>query len=55
MAARCTLLVRTGFERLPREEEVREKHRLIVTHYGGPGALRVVEEECPELKDGEVR
>jgi CubicO group peptidase (beta-lactamase class C family) len=29
--------------------------RIIVTHYGGPDALRVVEEECPELKDGEVR
>ena len=22
--------------------------RIIVTHYGGPEALRVVEEECPE-------
>lgn len=32
------------------------KHtRIIVTHYGGPDALRVVEEECPEPKDGEVR
>jgi len=29
--------------------------RIIVTHYGGPDALRVVEEECPEPKDGEVR
>jgi NADPH:quinone reductase-like Zn-dependent oxidoreductase len=32
------------------------KHtRIIVTHYGGPGELRVVEEECPEPKAGEVR
>jgi NADPH2:quinone reductase len=32
------------------------KHtRIIVTHYGGPDALHVVEEECPEPKDGEVR
>ena len=32
------------------------KHtRIIVTHYGGPDALRVVEEDCPEPKDGEVR
>ncbi|TAK63466.1 medium chain dehydrogenase/reductase family protein [Methylobacter sp.] len=32
------------------------KHtRIIVTHYGGPDALRMVEEECPEPKDGEVR
>jgi NADPH:quinone reductase-like Zn-dependent oxidoreductase len=29
--------------------------RIIVIHYGGPDALRVVEEECPEPKDGEVR
>jgi len=29
--------------------------RIIVTHYGGPDALRVAEEECPEPKDGEVR
>jgi len=32
------------------------KHaRIIVTHYGGPDALRLVEEECPEPKAGEVR
>ena len=32
------------------------KHtRIIVTHYGGPDALRVIEEECPEPKAGEVR
>jgi NADPH:quinone reductase len=32
------------------------KHtRVIVTHYGGPDALQVVEEERPEPKDGEVR
>jgi NADPH2:quinone reductase len=29
--------------------------RIIVTHYGGPDALRVVEEERPEPKYGEVR
>jgi NADPH:quinone reductase-like Zn-dependent oxidoreductase len=29
--------------------------RVIVAHYGGPDALRVVEEECPEPKTGEVR
>jgi len=29
--------------------------RIIVDHYGGPEALQVVEEECPEPKDGEVR
>jgi NADPH:quinone reductase-like Zn-dependent oxidoreductase len=32
------------------------KHtRIIVTHYGGPDALRVLEEERPEPKAGEVR
>ncbi|HEY7617460.1 MAG TPA: alcohol dehydrogenase catalytic domain-containing protein, partial [Terriglobales bacterium] len=32
------------------------KHaRILVTHYGGPEALQVIEEECPEPKDGEVR
>ncbi|MBI2750516.1 MAG: zinc-binding dehydrogenase [Burkholderiales bacterium] len=32
------------------------KHtRIIVSHYGGADALRLVEEECPEPKDGEVR
>jgi NADPH2:quinone reductase len=32
------------------------KHtRIIITHYGGPEELQVLEEECPEPKDGEVR
>ena len=29
--------------------------RIVVTHYGGPDVLQVVEEECPEPKRGEVR
>jgi NADPH:quinone reductase len=29
--------------------------RVIVTHYGGPEAIQVIEEECPEPKAGEVR
>ena len=29
--------------------------RIIVTHYGGPDALQVLEEECPDPKPGEVR
>src|SRR5215475_1174021 len=29
--------------------------RIIVTHYGGPEELQVVDEECPEPKAGEVR
>jgi NADPH2:quinone reductase len=28
---------------------------IVVIQYGGPDALRVVEEDCPEPKDGEVR
>lgn len=32
------------------------KHtRIVVTHYGGPDALQVLEEECPEPNPGEVR
>lgn len=32
------------------------KHtRIIVTHYGGPDALQVIEEECPQPHRGEVR
>ncbi len=39
---------RRGFHRL--------RHtRIVVTHYGGPDALQVVEEEYPEPKRGEVR
>jgi NADPH:quinone reductase-like Zn-dependent oxidoreductase len=29
--------------------------RIIVTHYGGPDALRIVEDECPEPKHCEAR
>jgi NADPH:quinone reductase len=29
--------------------------RIIVSHYGGPDALEVLEEECPEPRAGEVR
>jgi NADPH:quinone reductase len=29
--------------------------RIIVTNYGGPEALHVADEECPEPKSGEVR
>jgi NADPH:quinone reductase-like Zn-dependent oxidoreductase len=32
------------------------KHtRILITHYGGPDALEMVEEDCPEPKAGEVR
>ncbi len=29
--------------------------RIVVSHYGGPDVLQVVEEECPEPKAGEAR
>jgi len=29
--------------------------RIVVTNYGGPDVLQVVEEECPEPKGGEMR
>src|SRR5438552_16930499 len=29
--------------------------RIVVAHYGGPETLQVVEEECVEPKNGEVR
>jgi len=29
--------------------------RIVVTHYGGPDALQVIEEDCPEPNRGEVR
>lgn len=32
-----------------------KSRRIIVTHYGGPDALEVLEEEAPEPKAGEVR
>src|SRR5438132_4957275 len=55
MAVRCAVMVRTSLERRHgRKRSVRNK-LVIVTHYGGPDALGVVEEECPEPKDGEVR
>ncbi|HXY30514.1 MAG TPA: hypothetical protein VEI06_07370 [Gemmatimonadaceae bacterium] len=42
--------------RAPRTSERGTKHtRIIVSHYGGPDELRVVEEERPEPKNGEVR
>jgi NADPH2:quinone reductase len=38
-----------------KQEEFMRNTRIIVTHYGGPDTLQLVEEECPEPKDGEVR
>jgi len=32
-----------------------KNRRIIVTHYGGPDSLQVIEEDCPEPKNGEVR
>jgi NADPH:quinone reductase-like Zn-dependent oxidoreductase len=43
------------FERLQASQSSMRYTRIIVTHFGGPDALRAVEEECPEPKTGEVR
>jgi NADPH2:quinone reductase len=37
-----------------REKALMKQTRIVVTHYGGPDALQVVEEERPEPKAGEV-
>jgi NADPH2:quinone reductase len=50
---RAVLKVQQSF-RQSKEASVRHR-RIIVSHYGGPDELRVVEEECPEPKRGEVR
>jgi hypothetical protein len=42
-------------ERPVRGEEAVTHMRIVVTNYGGPHALQVFEEGCPEPKDGEVR
>jgi NADPH2:quinone reductase len=40
----------------PQETKKLTKYtRIMVSHYGGPDELRVVEEDCPEPKKGEVR
>jgi NADPH2:quinone reductase len=40
---------------MPAERSFMKYKRLIVTHYGGPDALQVIEEQCPEPKQDEVR
>src|SRR5262249_48980913 len=48
-------LRRTSSSARQRRKRSMRHTRIIVTHYGGPDALRVVEEERPEPKNGEVR
>jgi NADPH2:quinone reductase len=38
-----------------RDQQTVKHTRIVVTHYGGPEALQVIEEECPEPKKSEVR
>jgi NADPH:quinone reductase len=40
---------------LHRENTSGKYKHIVVSHYGGPDELRVVEEDCPEPKKGEVR
>src|SRR5512134_1496791 len=52
----CDRLVRRTSSSARQGKKRSMRHtRIIVTRYGGPEALRVVEEVCPEPKDGEVR
>jgi NADPH:quinone reductase-like Zn-dependent oxidoreductase len=41
--------------RSPLSSETERNTRIVVTHYGGPDAIQVVEEECPQPEQGEVR
>ncbi len=50
------LLSHAAGARAPQGRPIPMRHtRIVVTHYGGPDALQVLEEECPEPKEGEVR
>ena len=57
LTARSTSIVATPheLERPSKKEESVRRTRIIVARYGGPDELRVVEEECPEPKNGEAR
>lgn len=50
-----TLLERARSREAHTNENTGRHTRIVVTHYGGPDALQVVEEACPEPKKGEVR
>lgn len=50
-----TMLGRTNSSARQGREGFMRNTRIIVTHYGGLDGLQVVEEECPEPKNGEVR
>jgi NADPH:quinone reductase-like Zn-dependent oxidoreductase len=50
----CLIWIKARRADQGRKKPMRHK-RIIVTHYGGPDALEVLEEERPEPKHGEVR
>jgi NADPH2:quinone reductase len=37
------------------QTNIMRNKRIVVTHYGGPDQLQLIEEECPKPKNGEVR
>src|SRR5215471_20713015 len=50
------IVSRQGSNWVYKSSDSRMKHtRIVVTHYGGPDALQVIQEECPEPRQGEVR
>ena len=54
-ARRTTIFFGTASIAAASEEKSMKHSRIIVTHYGGPDAIQVLQEECPEPKRGEVR
>jgi NADPH2:quinone reductase len=50
-----TLLEGARSHEVHANERTTRHKRIVVSRYGGPDALQVVEEECPEPKKGEVR
>ena len=54
-AERILLVTPHNVERPASEEAIVKHKRIIVSRYGGPDVLRVVEDELPEPKNGEVR
>jgi NADPH2:quinone reductase len=49
------LVTPQNLNRRPRRKGPVRHTRIVVTHYGGPDELLVIEEECPEPKNGEAR
>src|SRR3569832_2991367 len=49
------ILGRSAAAPVPARRRAMKNMRIVVTRYGGPHTMTVVEEECPEPRAGEVR